>query len=256
MRLVVFSVLLLALFSGSVWAHEKDASEVQSCSAPVLSEATIPLWQFAGLVALFVTGAAAIGMGIAIKRLEFAAVGVLLVLVAAGVYTFGPGFNLKTGFFEKNQHVHADIQVYVQGQAVNFSESRFQSSSERPLTEYIHFHDGRGNVVHLHASGVPLSYLFGTFGGFLNATCIQVAAGGPPYCSDGSASLNFFVNGKVATDAGAYVFKDLDELLISYGSSGQAVSSQLASVTSEACIISGKCPVPAGYDLHKESCAS
>ncbi len=256
MRLLVFSVLVLALFSGLVMAHEEDGSEVQSCAAPVLSEATIPLWQFAGLVALFVTGAAAIGMGVSLKRMEFAAVGVLLVLVAAGVYASGPGFNLRTGFFEKNQHVHADIQVYIQGKAVNFSEYRFQSTNQRALTEYIHFHDGRGNVVHLHASGVPLSYLFGTFGGVLNQSCIQVAAGEPLYCSNGADSLSFFVNGQAQLDAGAYVFKDLDKLLISYGPFNADVSAQLASVTSEACIVSGKCPVPPGYDLHQESCGS
>lgn len=265
MRLVVFSVLVLALFSGFVLAHEEDES-VQSCAAPVLSEATIPLWQFAALSALFVAGALAVGFGLSLKKKAFAglpvsglhvaALGVLFVMVAAGVYVSGPGFNFKTGFFEKNQHVHADIKVYVNGAAVNFSEYRFQSTNQRPLTEFIHFHDGRATIVHLHASGVPLSYLFGTFGGVLNASCIQAASGVPLHCSDGSRSLRLYVNGNWQPDAGAYVFQDLDQLLISYGPADENVSALLQSVTAEACILSGKCPVPPGYDLHQESCAS
>ena len=274
MRFVVFFVLLSALFSGLVSAHAEDSSEVQSCAAPVLSEATIPLWQFGALAALFVAGALVVGLGLSLKKpvalagvslrgLHVAVVGAVLVLAAAGVYASGPGFNFKTGFFEKDQHVHADIKVFIQGQAVNFSEARFQSTAEHALTEYIHFHDGRSNVVHLHASGVPLSYLFGTFGGVLNASCIQVASDEPMHCADGSGvlkvgpnQLKFYVNGQLQADAGSYVLKDLDRLLISFGPSGQDVSSQLASVTEEACIFSGKCPVPPGYDLHPESCAS
>ncbi|MBI2445685.1 hypothetical protein HYV43_04820 [Candidatus Micrarchaeota archaeon] len=256
MRLLVFSVLLLSLFSALVMAHEEDGSEVQSCAAPVLGEATIPLWQFGALAALFVAGAVATGFGVSFRKWPLAGAGVLMFLIAAVVYASGPGFNLKTGFFEKNQHVHADIQVYIQGVAVNFSERRFQSTNERALTEYVHFHDGNGHVVHLHASGVPLSYLFGTFDGVLNQSCIQVAAGEPLYCTDASRSLRFYVNGNWNPDSAGYQLRDLDQLLISYGPATEDVKSLLSTVTAEACIVSGKCPVPPGYDLHLESCSS
>ncbi len=255
MRPIVLLFSLLLLFSSFASAHEEDGG-AQSCSAPVLSEATIPLWQFAALVALFVAGAVAVGFGLSFRKHPLAAAGILMVLIAAGIYASGPGFNFKTGFFEKNQHVHADVKVYIQGQAVNFSEYRFQSTNQRPLTEFIHLHDDRGSILHLHASGVPLSYLFGTFGGNLNASCIQVASGEPAYCTDDRNSLRFYVNGNWYSDAGGYVFSDLDQLLISYGPPTEDVKALLSSVTAESCILSGKCPVPPGYDLHKESCAS
>jgi len=266
MRPVFLSIVLLLLASGLALAHEEDAG-AQSCSAPVLSEATIPLWQFAALVALFIASALGVGVGLTLQGKQVAALGRIsgmhvagaglgLVLIAAGAYASGPGFNLKTGFFEKNQHIHADMKVYIEGKAVNFSENRFQSTSQRALTEYIHFHDGNGNVVHLHASGVPLSYLFGTFGGQLNASCIQTAAGEPTYCTNNQESLRFYVNGNWNPDPASYQMQDLDQLLISYGPADEDVKALLSSVTTEACIPSGKCPVPPGYDLHNESCAS
>lgn len=255
MRPIFLLFSLLLLFSSPVLAHEEDGG-AQSCSAPVLSEATIPLWQFAALAALFITGAVAVGFGLSFRKHPLVAAGLAMVLIAAAAYASGPGFNFKTGFFEKNQHVHADFKVYIQGQGINFSESRFQSTNQKALTEYVHFHDGNGNVVHLHASGVPLSYLFGTFGGNLNASCIQVAAGEPAYCSDNQNSLRFYVNSNWYSDASGYVFSDLDQLLISYGPPTEDVKALLQSVTAESCILSGKCPVPLGYDLHNESCAS
>lgn len=258
--------LLVLLFSGLVSA-DGGGEGAQTCSAPVLSEATIPLWQFVALAALFIAGALGVGVGLTLQGkpvsgirgvsgLHVAGVGLLMVLIAAGAYASGPGFNLKTGFFEKDQHVHADMKVFIQGQAVNFSEARFQSTSQRALTEYIHFHDGNGNVVHLHASGVPLSYLFGTFGGKLSSSCIQVASGDPTYCTDGQNSLRFYVNGNWNPDPAGYQLRDLDQLLISYGPATENVSALLGSVTAEACIPSGKCPVPPGYVVTPESCGS
>ncbi len=255
----LFLFLLLAALAS---AHAEDAAETVACSAPVLSELTISFWQFAVLAGLVLAGALCVGYGVATKKWAFALAGIVLAAAASGFYLQTPGFNPATGFFEKNQHVHADFKVYVNGGAVNFSEGRFQSTNEHSLTEYVHFHDGNGNVVHLHASGVPLSYIFGTFGGFLNQTCIRVAQGEPLYCAEegtlklGPNRLKFFVNNQSVTDLSPYPFHDLDQILISFGPVGADVSGELASVTSEACIPSGKCPVPEGYDLHNESCGS
>lgn len=266
MRFVFLSLIVLSLFSGLVFAHEDNA--VESCAAPVPSEASIPLWQFVALVSLFVAGALGIVFGLSVGKKLFSfsgamlhgshivVLGAFMVFVAAWVYASGPGFNFKTGFFEKNQHVHADLKVYVMGAAVNFSQGRFQNSNENPLSEFIHFEYGNGNAVHLHASGVPLSYLFSTFGGVLNKTCLQVASSMPLYCSAGANSLRFYVNGNWNADPESYQLTDLDQLLISYGPADENVSALLQSVTAEACILSGKCPVPAGYDLHEEGCAA
>lgn len=253
-------VLSIALLSGLAAAHD-EASEVASCAGPVLSELSIPFWQFALLALATSAGFAFMVYSMARGKPMLAVLGFLVAVGASGYYLTTPGFNWETGFFEKNQHVHADVKVFIQGQAVNFSEARFQSSAEQPLTEFIHFHDGNGHVVHLHASGVPLSYLFKTFGGFMNQTCLQVAQGEPLHCSDGEDvlkvgpnALKFYVNNQSVPDASAYQLQDLDQVLIWFGPSGADVSSELSSVTSEACIQSKKCEPPEGYDLHAETC--
>ncbi len=248
-------LLFLAAVSALASAHADDALGT-SCDAPILSEISMPLWPFVALVGVFVLGAVGVGFGISFKKLPIAALGVVLLLASVGLYASGPGFNFKTGFFDKNIHYHADIQTYVYGKAVNFSEVRFQGTEEAELSGFVHFHDGNGHVIHLHASGVPLSYFFGSFGGVLSSNCLQVASGEPLLCTNATETLKFFVNGKAVPDAGSYQFQDVDKLLVSYGPTGEDVTNQVASVTNEACIASGKCPVPVGYDLHKENCAS
>lgn len=254
-------LLFLVFLSGFASAHDEAGEAVASCAGPVLSELSIPLWLFGVLAGVTVVGFLFMVHSIAKRRAAFALLGFVLAVGASGYYMTTSGFNWETGFFDKNQHVHADIRVVVAGEAVNFSETRFQSSVEQPLTEFIHFHDGNGNVVHLHASGVPLSYLFKTFGGFLNQTCLQVAEGEPLHCVDGPDTLNsgrntlkFYLNNQSVSDLSTYPFKDLDQILISFGRMDADVSQELSSVTSEACIQSKKCEPPEGYDLHTETC--
>ncbi|MBI4360397.1 hypothetical protein HY572_01345 [Candidatus Micrarchaeota archaeon] len=256
---------LSAVFlAGLVAAHDEAGEAVASCAGPVLWELSIPFWQFALLALAASIGFVFMVHSLAKRKTALAALGFLLAVSASGYYLTTPGFNWETGFFEENQHVHADIKVYVQGQAVNFSEYRFQSSVEQPLTEFIHFHDGNANIVHLHASGVALSYLFKTFGGFLNQTCLQVAAGEPMHCAQnpshtlklGPDTLKFYLNNQSVSDLSAYPFKDLDQILISFGPSGADVSQEIASVTAEACIPSKKCEPPEGYDVHAETCGA
>ena len=244
--------LFLALV-GAVSAHEEEG--VQSCAGPVLSELTLPFTDLVILLALALAGLVIASWAWKKKKHSgYVLAGLLLFASSAGYYAFfTPGFNSQTGFFVKNVHEHADMKVFLNQNAVNFSQDRFQSTQELPLTEYIHFHDGTGNDVHKHATGVPLSYLFKTFGGILNASCVGIDG---MLCTNSTHDLKFYVNGKKRNDPGTYELHDLDRILISLGPTVENVSLQLDAVTSEACIPSGKCPVPEGYDLHRETCTS
>ena len=57
-------------------------------------------------------------------------------------------------------------------------------------------------------------------------------AEGKLFCGDGKNKLNFYVNGKENNEFVDYVMKDLDKILISYGSENQEeIQKQLDSVT-------------------------
>lgn len=113
-------------------------------------------------------------------------------------------------------HVHFDLKVYLNGSPVNFALSKYQESKTNPLDANIHFHDGNGKVVHVHKAGVALKELFDSFK-------LAIPAGSVAY-----------VNGKKVEDILNYVPQDLDQILIG--------SSNLTSVSKDACVYSLKCP--------------
>jgi protein-disulfide isomerase len=113
-------------------------------------------------------------------------------------------------------HAHFDLKVFLNGSAVNFTLSKYQESESNPLDPDMHFHDGNGKVVHMHKEGVPLKKLFASFNLLIpNGTLA-------------------YVNGKRIENILDYVPQDLDQILIG--------SSNLATVSNDACIYSLKCP--------------
>jgi protein-disulfide isomerase len=113
-------------------------------------------------------------------------------------------------------HVHFDLKTYVNGSSVNFALSRYQESENNPLDPDIHFHDGNGKVVHVHAAGLPLSRLFNS----LKITFPLDVVG--------------YVNGKKVENILSYVPQDLDRIVVGEG--------PIEAVSNDACIYSLKCP--------------
>ena len=125
----------------------------------------------------------------------------------------------------KSTHIHADVKVYINGQSIDFSQKKYQIT-----TSYIHFEDGLGDVVHMHATGLAMNHLFKSLNGDFNNECLLFE--GQNYCNDGNKKLKFFVNGKPNNEFGYYVMKDLDKILVSYGSDNETeIQKQLSSVT-------------------------
>ncbi|MBI4173218.1 MAG: hypothetical protein HY519_00690 [Candidatus Aenigmarchaeota archaeon] len=145
-------------------------------------------------------------------------------------------------------HAHADFKVYVNGQEIDFG---------RPEYDYVnplaHLHTNNPNgccVIHIEAENVPLGLFFASLGVRLTDNCFSIS--GTAYCNDGRNTVRLYVNGRQSREFGNYVMQDLDHMLVTYGASDQAeISRQLASVASDACIFSGKCPGkgPANGDL-------
>ena len=124
-----------------------------------------------------------------------------------------------------SKHIHSDIKIYINGNAIDFSERKYQIASS-----YIHFEDGIGDVVHIHATGLTLGHLFRSLGMDLNSNCIVY--GGKNYCTVDNNKLRFYVNGVQNNEFNNYIFHDLDKILVSYGNENiSEIQNQVNSVT-------------------------
>lgn len=150
-------------------------------------------------------------------------------------------------------HEHADFRMYINGQLYDFSRQEYMSSEGKTLSSFIHFHDGDGEVMHKHASGITIGFFFNTLGMRFDSECL-VLAKGTEYCNDEDNTLKMYVNGKPNDKFGDYELKDLDRILVTYGDEDEsAIWQQIESVSDKACIQSGKCP-ERGNPVNESSC--
>lgn len=125
----------------------------------------------------------------------------------------------------KSTHKHADVKVYINGQSIDFSQRKYQIT-----TSFIHFEEGIGDVVHTHATGLTVGHLFKSVGMDFNNNCIIFEENN--YCNDGNKELKFYVNGQPNNGYATYVIKDLDKILVSYGSENEAeIQKQMSFIT-------------------------
>lgn len=140
-----------------------------------------------------------------------------------------------------SQHIHADWKIYINGKPLdnNFFEplAMHMSKMDKSITSsFIHLDKGApspektSDVLHMHATGVPLWIFFKSVGMELNKECI-VLPDKQKFCNDGKKTLKFYVNGKPNSELETYVFKDLHKILISYGDETD-LNQQLNSITS------------------------
>ena len=127
-----------------------------------------------------------------------------------------------------SQHIHADWKIYIDGKALDQnlfdSISMDMSKMDNKITSsFIHVDKGApapektGDLIHMHATGVPLWLFFKSVGMDFNKDCLTLQDG-QKFCNDAKNTLKFYVNGKPNSEWENYVFKDLDKILISYGS--------------------------------------
>lgn len=107
-------------------------------------------------------------------------------------------------------HTHFNIAVNLNGKLVDFSLPKYMETNED-----IHFHDGKGDLVHVHKAHATLKELFDSFGMTF-------------------ANVKMYVNGKENSSLLSYEPQDLDKILITDG--------PIVAVSDDACIYSEKCP--------------
>ena len=114
-------------------------------------------------------------------------------------------------------HIHQDVKIYLDGQQLDLSQQKYQVRAPQ-----VHVEDGDGDVIHVHATGVPIGMFFDSLGMKLTTNCFETDDG-TNYCnekSDGGKTLKFYVNGQKSLNGEfeKYIPRDVDKILISYGS--------------------------------------
>ncbi len=131
-------------------------------------------------------------------------------------------------------HRHADIKVYVLGNAMDFSAQKYQLKAKEA-----HFEHRDGDVVHIHATGIILGYVFLTLGMNIGNECLILDTGNE-YCNDEKAELEVFVKSagmdwEQIYDPSDYLIQNLDKILVTYGTEdGEGIKKQMESVTDKA----------------------
>jgi hypothetical protein len=161
------------------------------------------------------------------RKGQLIVIGVIAAIVIGigfGVYNYMQNPPRSQGFGAVGSaHEHAAFKLFINNEeAVDFSLPQYQVKSR-----FIHFEAGDGNLVHRHATGVDMGFLFESFGMKFDNQCVTLT-NGTSYCNDGENTLKFFVNGARNDMYDKYVLKDGDKILLSYGSeSDEQIRGQL-----------------------------
>lgn len=141
-------------------------------------------------------------------------------------------------------HTHADLAIWVRGEKRDLSAEKYMQSEESgdaAKEENPHFHGGIGHVIHRHKPGQSIGNFLGALGITAARQCMTFDDG-EDVCASGDAQWRMFVNGKERTFDTAYVFEDLDAVLLTYGATTEQVNNQLQELSDDACLYSRTCP--------------
>ena len=84
-----------------------------------------------------------------------------------------------------------------------------------------------------------MGHLFKSLGEDFNNNCAVLE--NSSYCNENNKKLRFYVNGKLNSEYDNYEIKDLDKILVSYGTESEIeIQNQLDSITNLAPSLSGK----------------
>ena len=139
-------------------------------------------------------------------------------------------------------HNHADIRIFIHNEPYNLNQSKYMSPKNNAKSPFMHLHDNDGDLIHQHISDGNLGLFFESIGLNFTSHCFTLD-NGTAYCNDEKNKLRMYINGHENKQYERYIFKDLDRILITYGSADSAqILDQINKVTDKSCIQSGTCP--------------
>lgn len=165
---------------------------------------------------------------------------------------------------EPDFHEHADFAMFLNGEQFDFSKQEFMS--DKPCTvfqpnafgliqaayahggaeheEYgAHLHSSISSVVHVHRQGAKWHDFFEALGMEFSDTHFADHQGNL-YENNGANSFRFFVNGEEVEQLAEREIRDLDQVLITYGSVSRTLDQirpELTFITNNACKSSEAC---------------
>ncbi len=158
--------------------------------------------------------------------------------IDAGELQCNMGINSQMGVLG-SQHSHADWKIYINGKALDFSDKSHMErmKNNQPVSSFMHVDSGApapektGDVLHMHATGIPLWVFFNSIRMNFNKDCITLE-NNEKFCNAENKKLKFYVNGKPNNEFENYVFNDLDKILIRFGDDiDEELQNQLNSIT-------------------------
>ena len=108
-------------------------------------------------------------------------------------------------------HLHAAFMVYINDEQIDFSLPIYQLKDQA-----VHLEDGIGDIIHVHDKGITMDFFFETLKVKFNRTCISIPIHGP-FCNTDDQKLSFYVNNKSNYEFENYEIRELDRILITYG---------------------------------------
>ena len=151
------------------------------------------------------------------KVILYGSISIVAIAVIYLIATSGANLTSQIGAVGST-HIHTDMAVFVNGNQITPLGPQYFVKSP-----YVHVEGGpgEGTVVHTHATNVPLNFFLKSLGMDLTGECFKLDTG-ENFCSNGDKTLKMFVkhaNGQWEQnfDAGNYMFKNLDKILITYG---------------------------------------
>lgn len=111
----------------------------------------------------------------------------------------------------RKDHTHAALLVFVKGEAIDFSDTKYQNQDL-----LIHLENGDEITLHNHSKSAYLGMFFKSLNVTFAKNCL-ILNNGSSYCSDFVNQISFVVNGKPDPQFQHYIPNDGDRILVSYG---------------------------------------
>ena len=129
--------------------------------------------------------------------------------------------SLNNSNTDRNTHAHATLAMFVNGDLLNFSASKYQNRDM-----LMHFENGDGFTLHKHSRNAWLGPFLESLNMKLANDCI-VLYNDSSYCTNFNNQVSFVVNGKPNKLFEHYTPRDGDKILISYGKANELVAEQI-----------------------------
>lgn len=155
------------------------------------------------------------------KKYMMIIIPIIVAVVGAGVAAavFAPK-NPTLGFGPLGSaHLHAVFAVVLDGEAIDFSQDKYQVRATG--NQYIHVEGGDGTTLHRHSTMVPVGEFLRSVDMDIRDNCF-VRDDGQQFCEQGGNQLRYYRNSTEIFSIMDYVLQDNDRLLVIYGNETDA----------------------------------